>query len=153
MSKQLLLRGCAVTAALLSLYAVLAMFTQAMLGGHSAGQIWWDRLYAWWVDFLAAGLLALLAVYLWRRSQRAPGITSRRPGLAPRVILFPLGHVFLTACLYFGDFASYLRNSGNSGDQSFRATLYVGISVVCAAVSVATFWSAYKIRKSTIGTY
>jgi hypothetical protein len=47
-----------------SVYLVLAMFTQGMLGGVSPEEIWWDRVYAWWGDFLAAGWLMMAAIYL-----------------------------------------------------------------------------------------
>lgn len=127
-AKKLLLRAMAVAAALAALYALLAMLTQAMLGGHSAEQIWWDRVYAWWVDFLGAGMLSLLAVYLWRKST-----TEGRPRPILRVVLFPLAHVFLTGCLYFADLAAYARKEGGS-----RTVSYIAIAIVSVAASVVT---------------
>lgn len=130
-------RAMAVAAALVALYALMAMLTQAMLGGHSTQQIWWDRVYAWWVDFSGAGILGSLAVYLWRKSN-----IERRPGAVLRVALFPLAHVFLTGCLYFADFAAYVRNGSAS-----RTTLYAAIAIVFAAASVATFGYARSAER------
>jgi hypothetical protein len=137
--KLLVLRGIALLAALLAVYALLSMLTQAMLGGHSADQVWWARVYAWWVDFLTAGLLGLLSVYLWRRAQRTETFTPARPRARRRAFLFPLAYVFLTACLYFADFASYIR-----GGSPSRSSLYGGIAIACAAVSMALLWSAHR---------
>lgn len=146
--KLLALSGLAVVAALGSLYAILAMFTQAMLGGYSPQEVWWDRVYAWWVDFLAAGLLAMLAVYFWRKSRRsdAPLTAERRSRMARRLVLFPLAHVFLTTCLYFADFGSHLRRGLAPAEGSARGTVYLGIAVACGAAAFATFRSAHKLK-------
>lgn len=88
------------------------MLTQAMLSGASPEDVWWDRVYFWWVDFLAAGLLMMLAVYAWRKSQGSARSENARLGrkVTWRVILFPVGFIVLTACLYLADLAWYRAN-------------------------------------------
>lgn len=144
MSKKILFCGFACIAVLGSLYAVLAMLTQAMLSGTSAESIWWDRIYIWWVDFLAAGLLMMLAIYLWRKSRRLDdpnaGLDRR---VAWRIVLFPVGYVLLTACLYFADFASYLKDQDGAGERT--ATYFAAATgLVMAAITV--FWQANKLK-------
>jgi hypothetical protein len=136
-------------AALGALYAILAMLTQGMLGGTSSQEIWWDRVIAWWVDFLAAGLLLMLAIYLWRRSGRV-GQSVRPPDSTAkwRVVILPLGHLLLTGCLYFADFAWYLREyqAGEAGAQE-RSSIYLLIAVLLLAGAVLAFWQGRKLQK------
>ena len=128
-----------------SVYLVLAMFTQGMLGGVSPEEIWWDRVYAWWVDFLAAGWLMMAAIYLGKKSRSLTGrISSPRAARSVwRVVLFPVGHILLTGCLYFADFASYLVDQ--SGAEASRSTFYFVLSLVLVAASVAVFWYARRL--------
>lgn len=131
-----ILRVVSILAAFGAAYAVLAFFTQAMLAGRSPEQLWWDRFYAWWVDFLAAGLLALLAVYLWRRARvaaKSGNNLSPIGGLSRRATLLPIAHVFLTASLYFADFAWYCHEYEHTSSG-----LYAGVSTACGAAMIAT---------------
>ena len=136
----------AAIAALGSLYAILAMFTQGMLGGVSPQEVWWDRIYAWWLDFLAAGLLLMLAIYLWRRARRIEQQSSRAKW---RVVILPLGHLLLTGCLYFADFGWYLRDEGITEQGAYqRSAIYLIIAASLLAGSVAAFWQGRKLRSA-----
>ena len=147
MNSQIVLRITAGVAALGAAYAVFATFTQGMLGGVSAQEIWWDRLFAWWVDFLAAGWLLMLAIYLWRRASRKASVETRsRSRSGWRVALFPLGHVLLTGCLYFADFGSYVAGQvGGQGSSSLPST-YFAIAAVLAVGAASVFWFAYRLK-------
>lgn len=138
-SKRICMGALAILAGIGAMYALLSMLTQGMLGGVSPAEVWWDRLYVWWIDFLAAGLLLMLAVLLWRK---AYATTSLRPerGAKRRVLLFPLAHIFLTSALYFADLAAYLFEHGG-GDSSSMPALYALVSVTSAVVALAIFWS------------
>lgn len=129
-----------------SVYLVLAMFTQGMLGGASPEEIWWDRVYAWWVDFLAAGWLMMAAIYLGRKSRRLikPNASSSGVESSWRVVLFPAGHVLLTGCLYFADFAVYLVNQ--AGSEASRSTFYFALSLALVVASGAVFWYAHRLK-------
>lgn len=129
-----------------SMYLVLAMFTQGMLGGASPEEIWWDRIYAWWVDFLAAGWLMMAAVYLGRKSRRLinPSGSPSSAKSSWRVVLFPAGHILLTGCLYFADFAAYLVNQTSS--EASRSTSYFALSLALVAASAAVFWYAHRLK-------
>lgn len=129
-----------------SVYLVLAMLTQGMLGGASPEEIWWDRVYAWWVDFLAAGWLMMAAIYLGRKSRRLinPNVSRGGKKSSWRVMLFPVGHVLLTGCLYFADFAAYLMNQASS--EANRSTSYFALSLALVAASAAVFWYAHRLK-------
>jgi hypothetical protein len=110
-SKKTLMLVLAWIAGLGSVAAFLAMLTQAMLTGTSPEAVWRSRVYLWWVDFLLAGWLLLASVYLVRKSRRLEQAEISQPSKSvQRVVLFPLGHLLLTACLYFADYAWYVRN-------------------------------------------
>jgi hypothetical protein len=143
----MVLRGIACLAGLGSAYAFVAMFTQAMLGGPSEAEVWWDRVYIWWIDFLAVGLLLMLAIYLWRRSTRSPeSETSRRSRGAWRVVLFPLGHSLLTGCLYFADLGSYLAEQANNQGSGSAPSIYFAIAVALAVGAAGAFWFASRLK-------
>lgn len=129
-----------------SVYLVLAMLTQGMLGGASPEEVWWDRIYAWWVDFLAAGWLMMFAIYLGRkyRSLISPSISVGSKRASWRVVLFPAGHVLLTGCLYFADLAAYLMNRETS--EANRSIFYFALSLVLVAASAAIFWCAHRLK-------
>jgi hypothetical protein len=130
-----------------SLYALLAMLTQAMLGGTSEKAVWWDRVYAWWVDFLAAGLLLMLAIYLWRRARRPNHAKNTRTSRAKwRVVAFPAGHLLLTGSFYCADFAWYLREYGARGPES--SSIYFPVAALLLFGAVVAFWYAHKLKFS-----
>lgn len=149
MNPRIVLRVVACIVGLGAVYAVLAMFTQAMLGGASAQEIWWDRIYAWWVDFLATGWLLMLAIYLWRRSTRNPSAeTPSRTRSAWRVALFPLAHMLLTGCLYFADFGSYVADYPGEQERGSTPATYFGVATLLAVGAAAVFWCAHRLKDS-----
>ena len=144
-SKRVAFIVAAVVAALGAAYAVLAMFTQGMLGGISASEVRWDRIVVWWVDFLAAGLLLMLAVYLWRRSGHTVSSRSSNSGKW-RVVILPVGHLLLTGSLFFADFAWYLREY-EAGEAQVRSGGYLFLAILLLGGSALAFWWARKLHK------
>ena len=126
-----------------SLVAILSMFTQVALSGTTPEAIWWSRIIAWWVDFFIAGCLLMLAVYLWRKSERLTKLTvPLRPRL--RVALFILGHILLTGGLYFSDFAWYLRHRDIANIAlAAQAEELSAASWILFAVAFMAFWYAW----------
>jgi hypothetical protein len=143
------MKVAALAAGAASLYALLSALTQGMLGSAGPEEVWWDRVYAWWVGFLSAGLLLMLAVYLWRKAQHltrsAPAAQHGRA--VWRVVLFPAGHVLLTGCLYFADFASYLRDQGSGGAGSNPSMAYFLVAAVLVSGAAVVFWWAHKLKQ------
>ena len=129
-------------AGLAAAYLVLAMFTQAMLGGSSAEEIWWDRVYTW-LEFLVAGWLSMTAVYLSRRARDLMGGAGIQNRSLWRLLLFPMGHALLAGCLYFADFATYLVDQGRSA----RSLSYQALAVGFVAAAAIVFWYARKLGK------
>lgn len=68
--KRMLLFSCAGFTAIGAAFFFLSIFAQAMLGGVSEREVWFDRMVVWLVYFPIAGLLAMAAVYLVRRAKR-----------------------------------------------------------------------------------
>ncbi len=144
--KKAALVACAWIAGLGSIYAVLAMFTQAMLGGGAAEPGWWDRFYIWWVDFLGAGLLLMLAIYLGRKARRVDRAEeSTNPRTRWRVALFPLGQLLLTGCLYFSDLAWYVSEHPANSKPSLQSSVYMALSISLIAAAAIVFWRARRL--------
>lgn len=132
-----------------SLFAFFSMIACAALSGVTPEAIWWSRIYVWWVDFFLAGSFLMLAVYLWRKSERlAKPTVCLRPRL--RVALFLLGQLLLTGGLYCADFAWYLRNReiNDVGEGSGCFSTFAWVLLVGALVA---FWCAWRRTGNCLG--
>lgn len=129
--KAILQKLLSATLACAAFYCALAMFTQAMLGGETPEEITRDRIYVW-AFFLIAGWFAMTAVHLWNRSAIDSSRTSAR-----RLFLFPLGHLSLTAGLYFFDYHQTTSLSPQ----------HLGFAIVLAVAGIAMFLAAIKKQK------
>lgn len=146
--KRMLLFACAGLAALGAVFFFLGIFAQAMLGGVSEREVWFDRIVVWLVYFPIAGALAMTSVYLIRRARRGElPVEGNSAGLR-RVVLFPLGWLCLAASLYFADFASYLgRHPSGSSIASFPdVRVYQTVAAVLLIASLLSFvWARKKL--------
>lgn len=146
--KRIALVGCGLVAAVSSIFFFGSMLAQTMLGGVSEREVWFDRVVVWLVYFPTAGLLAMASVYLIRRAKQGELPIGNRVGVR-RVVLFPLGWLCLAACLYFADFAWYLREYRVAEEGAYQqSNVYLILAVLLLAGSASAFWQGRKLRNA-----